>query len=74
MMLCDEMLMLCSGMQCIDNGAPGTRNREDEPKAVHYCEYHPKPASCESLAGAKDATLGSMQTTGSNPKHVMLGR
>ena len=73
MMLRDEMLMLCSGMQCIDNGASGTRNREDDPKAVHYCEYHPKLASCESLVGAEDATLGSTRTKGSNPKHAMSG-
>ena len=64
--------MLCNGMQCIDNGAPGMRNREDDLKAAHYCEYHLEPASCESLAGAEDATLGSTRTTGLNPKHVIL--
>ena len=41
-------------------------------EAKHYCEYHPKLASCESLAGAEDATLGSTRTTGSNPKCAML--
>ena len=72
MMLCDEMLMLCIGMQCIDNRVPGTRNREDNPEAAHYCEYHPKPTSYESLVGAKDGTLGNTRARGSNPKHAML--
>ena len=39
---------------------------------MHSYEYHPKPVSYESLTGAKDATLGSMRTTGSNPKRAML--
>ena len=60
-------------MQCIDNGALGTWNREDNPEAAHYYEYHPKLASYKSLAGAEYATLGSTRTTSSNPKHAMLG-
>ena len=73
MMLCDEMLMLCNGMQCIDSGMPGMWNRENDPEAVHYSEYHPKPASCESLAGAEDDTLGSTRARGSNPKLAISG-
>ena len=63
--------MLCSEMQCINSGTPGMRNRESDPKAVHYCEYHPKSTSYESLAGAEDDTLGNTQARGSNPKRAM---
>ena len=64
--------MLCSEMQCINSGTPGTQNRENDPKVAHYCECHPKPASCKSLAGAMDGTLGNMLARGSNPKPAML--
>ena len=67
MMLCNEDVE----ERCVDSGTPSTRNRENDPKAVHYHEYHPKPASCESLAGAEDNTLGNTRARGSNPKHAM---
>ena len=63
--------MLCSGMQGINSGTLGTRNRENDPKAVHYCGHHPKPASCESPAGAEDVTLSNTRARGSNPKRAM---
>ena len=63
--------MLCSEMQCINSGTLSKRNRENDLGAVHYYEYHAKPASCESLAGAGDGTLGNTPARGSNPKHVM---
>ena len=63
--------MLCIEMQGMNSGTSGTRNRENDPKAAHYCKYHPKSASCKSLAGAEDDTLGNTQARGSNPKHTM---
>ena len=63
--------MLCSEMQCINSGMPGMRNQENDPKATHYYEYHPKPASCENHASAEDDTLGNTRARGSNPKCEM---
>ena len=63
--------MLCSEMQYINSGTSGTRNRESDPKAAHYCGHHPKSASCESPAGAEDVILSNTRTKGSDPKHAM---
>ena len=67
--------MQCYAVKCkVYSGTPGMRNRESDPKAVHYYEYHPKLTSCESLAGAEDDTLGNTRGKGSNPKRVMSGQ
>ena len=64
--------MQCYAVKCrVYSGTPGMRNRESDPKAAHYCEYHPKLATCESLVGAVDVTFGNTRAKGSNPKHAM---
>ena len=66
-----KRVMLCCEMQSINSGTLGMQNQENDPKAAHYCGCHPKPASCESLAGAGDGTLSNTRTKGLNPKHTV---
>ena len=58
-----EMLWMCMRWRAC--------NAKEAILAVHCCGCHLKPASCESLVGAEDATLSNARSGVRFPRHAM---